>query len=61
MYLLDTDILSNLVKKRPSPYLIERLRDIPQDKQYISSIPIDGLVKSLNNMSFRAKREILPM
>jgi len=44
MYLFDTDILSNLVKKRPSPYLIERLRGIPQDKQYISSITIGEIV-----------------
>lgn len=44
MYLFDTDILSNLVKKKPSPYLIERLRGIPQDKQYISSITIGEIV-----------------
>jgi tRNA(fMet)-specific endonuclease VapC len=44
MYLFDTDILSNLVKKRPSSYLIERLRGIPQDKQYISSITIGEIV-----------------
>lgn len=44
MYLFDTDILSNLVKKRPSPYLIERLRVIPQEKQYISSITIGEIV-----------------
>ena len=44
MYLFDTDILSNLVKKRPPPYLIERLRVIPQEKQYISSITIGEIV-----------------
>ena len=44
MYLFDTDILSNLVKKRPSPYLVERLRVIPQEKQYVSSITIGEIV-----------------
>jgi tRNA(fMet)-specific endonuclease VapC len=44
MYLFDTDIVSNLVKKRPSPYLIERLRLIPQEEQYISSITIGEIV-----------------
>jgi len=31
MYLLDTDILSNLVKKIPSSLLLEKLKQIPED------------------------------
>ena len=44
MYLFDTDIISNIVKKKPSPYLIERLRVIPPEIQYISTITVGELV-----------------
>jgi len=29
MYLFDTDVLSNVVKKNPSPYLLKRLKKVP--------------------------------
>ena len=44
MYLFDTDIISNIVRKKPSPYLIERLRVIPPEIQYISTITVGELV-----------------
>jgi len=28
MYLLDTNILSDLIKKRPNPYLLSHLREV---------------------------------
>lgn len=40
MYLFDTDILSNIVKQRPSPLLLEKLRDLPKDLQFTSAINI---------------------
>jgi tRNA(fMet)-specific endonuclease VapC len=38
MYLLDTNILSELIKKRPSPYLLERLPHQPPETLFTSSI-----------------------
>lgn len=40
MYLLDTNILSELIKKRPNPYLISRLRSQPTHTLFTSSICI---------------------
>ncbi|MEW6609905.1 MAG: type II toxin-antitoxin system VapC family toxin [bacterium] len=39
-YLFDTDILSNLMKRNPSSALIERLKDLPPQFQYTSSITV---------------------
>lgn len=39
-YLFDTDILSNLMKRNPSPALVERLKDLPSQLQYTSSITV---------------------
>ena len=44
MYLLDTDILSNLMKRRPSTGLIAKLAVVPFESQYISSITLGELV-----------------
>jgi tRNA(fMet)-specific endonuclease VapC len=44
MYLLDTDILSNLLKRAPSTVLIARLASIPADQQSTSSITLGELV-----------------
>ncbi len=38
MYLLDTDILSNLVRKAPSPVLLARLAATPGDLLFTTSI-----------------------
>ena len=38
MYLLDTDVLSNLLKRRPSNALIVKLAFIPREQQFTSSI-----------------------
>lgn len=38
MYLLDTDILSNLVKKAPSLFLLKKLKEIPEDLVLTSAI-----------------------
>lgn len=44
MYLFDTDIITNLIKPRPSPDLIARLNQIPQEQQFISTITIYEIV-----------------
>jgi predicted nucleic acid-binding protein len=38
LYLIDTDTLSQLAKKRPSPRLLERLRMEPADALYTSCV-----------------------
>jgi len=44
MYLLDTDILSNLMKRSPSSVLVEKLTRVPPEQQSTSSITLGELV-----------------
>jgi tRNA(fMet)-specific endonuclease VapC len=43
-YLLDTDILSNLMRRRPSTTLIARLASVPPEHQFTSSITLGELL-----------------
>ena len=43
MYLLDTDTLSNLVKRTPSTVLIAKLASVPPEQQFTSSITLGEL------------------
>lgn len=40
MYLLDTDIISNLIKPKPSPHLVAKLKTIPSSELSISVITL---------------------
>lgn len=44
MYLLDTDILSNLMKRKPSVNLQARVATVPADAQFSSSITLGELI-----------------
>jgi predicted nucleic acid-binding protein len=44
MYLLDTDILSNLLKPVPSTTLIAKLSSVPVEQQFTSSITLGELI-----------------
>ncbi len=44
MYLFDTDVITNILKKRPSPFLLNQLALIPKSQQFISSITISEIV-----------------
>lgn len=44
MYLLDTDILSNLMKRKPSVRLQSRVASVPADAQFSSSITLGELI-----------------
>ena len=44
MYLLDTDILSNLVKRAPSTALVAKLASVPTEAQFTSSITLGEMV-----------------
>jgi len=40
VFIFDTDVLSNIVKKEPSKYLLERLKILPRNVQFTTSINI---------------------
>jgi tRNA(fMet)-specific endonuclease VapC len=44
MYLLDTDTLSNLMRRAPPAALIARIASTPRDQQFTSSITLGELV-----------------
>ena len=44
MYLLDTDTISGLTARRPSPDLVARFVSIPTEQKYISSITLAELL-----------------
>ena len=44
MFLFDTDTLTNIVKPRPSPNLIQRLEKISKTQQFVSTITISEIV-----------------
>jgi len=48
MYIFDTDILSNIVKRNPSQTLLEKLRKLPKELQHTSSINIDEIYYGAN-------------
>ncbi|MBW2005069.1 MAG: type II toxin-antitoxin system VapC family toxin [Deltaproteobacteria bacterium] len=43
MYLFDTDCLSNILKKAPSPLLIKKLESLPKDLQFTTSINVSEI------------------
>ncbi len=65
MYLLDTNILSELIKKHPNKVFIERLRKIPANLLFTSSICVMelryGSARRPDHKEFwqRIKKEIL--
>ena len=44
MFLLDTDILSNLVRKKPPTALVEKIASVPKGQQFTSIITLGELV-----------------
>ena len=44
MYLFDTDIITNIFKKKPTPGLLVRLADIPRNQQHISTVTVSEIV-----------------
>ncbi len=44
MYLFDTDIITNVLKKTPSRKLLNKLSALPRQKQFISTITITEIV-----------------
>ena len=44
MFLFDTDIITNVLKKKPSTRLLKHLADVPNNEQFISTITISEIV-----------------
>jgi tRNA(fMet)-specific endonuclease VapC len=44
MFLFDTDIISNILKKKPSTRLLNKLAGLPMAKQFISTITVSEVV-----------------
>ncbi|CAK8710993.1 MAG: tRNA(fMet)-specific endonuclease VapC [Candidatus Electronema aureum] len=44
MYLFDTNIITNVLKKQPSQCLLERLALIPKHQQHISTVTVSEIV-----------------
>lgn len=54
MYLLDTDILSNLLKRTPSTTLIAKLASVPAERRFTSSVTLGELVFGAHRLETRA-------
>ena len=44
MYLFDTDTLSQVVRRAPSPGLLSRLASVPVDQQFTSAVTVGEMV-----------------
>ena len=51
MYLFDTDVLSNVVKRNPSKILLQKLRKLPKRLQYTTSINVGEIYYGANRSS----------
>ena len=54
MYLLDTDILANLMGRCPSTALIAKLASVPPEQQCTSSITLEELIVGVSRLGRRA-------
>ena len=54
MYLLDTDILSNLLKRTPSTILIAKLASVGPEEQFTSSITLGELMYGAYRLGARS-------
>jgi tRNA(fMet)-specific endonuclease VapC len=53
VYLLDTDILSNLMKRSPSSALVAKVAQVPPEQQFTSSITLGELVYGVHRLRER--------
>jgi tRNA(fMet)-specific endonuclease VapC len=51
MYLLDTDVLSNLMKRAPADALVARLARVPPEDQFTSSVTLGELLYGAHRSS----------
>lgn len=53
MYLLDTDVLSHLLRRAPSPTLVAKLASVPPEQQFTSSITLGELIYGAHRLQER--------
>ena len=53
MYLFDTDTLSNVLRKEPSPALLVRLASVPLENQFTTTITVGEMVYGAHRSSRR--------
>jgi len=58
-YLIDTNVLSELVRPKPSPAVLAWFRDVPDDSLYISVLTIGEIRKGVESVAAAARREKL--
>lgn len=56
MYLMDTDVLSNIIKRKPSEKLIKKLETVPSELLFTSAINIGEIFYGANRSS---KKDII--
>lgn len=59
MYIFDTDVLSNILKKEPSPLLLKKLQGLPEDLQFTTSINVSEIYYGAYRSKNRKKAESL--
>lgn len=55
MFLFDTDTLSNVLKKEPSKYLLTKLKTIPKNLQFTTSINISEIYYGAYRSKYKDK------
>jgi len=58
-YLIDTNVLSELVRPKPSPVVLAWFRDVPDDSLYISVLTIGEIRKGVESVAAATRREKL--
>jgi len=58
-YLLDTCILSELIRKHPSPHALEVMQALPRDELFISVITLGELRRGIEQMPASARKRQL--
>jgi len=58
-YLIDTNVLSELVRPKPNPAVLAWFRDVPDDSLYISVLTIGEIRKGVESVAAVARREKL--
>jgi len=58
-YLIDTNVLSELVRPKPSPAVLAWFRGVPDDSLYISVLTIGEIRKGVESVASTARKEKL--
>jgi len=58
-YLIDTNVLSELVRPKPSPAVLAWFRGVPDDSLYISVLTIGEICKGVESVASTTRKEKL--